>query len=165
MRVDRVAGAAGVLLLAGGADQDGLLQGSFPRGIQGLHVEDVNTLHLAQNLQTLDTSGLLQVGGDGAGLGTGSHEVVDGLDVCSCTSVSWGALDFSPPASGSVVTMAGESCAGQLDSTSCVLRGGSRENCGGVLDSVCEGFSDLAGVLLAAFSADGIMSCQPCITG
>lgn len=70
-------------------------------------------------------------------------------------------LTCFPPASCSVVTMAGEPCAGQLDSTSCVLLGGSRGSCGGVPDRACEGFSDLAGVLLAAFSADGIMSCQP----
>ena len=90
MRVDRVAGAAGKLLLASGADHDGLLQGSFPRGIQGPHVEDVNTLHLAQDLQTLDTSGLLEVSGDGAGLGTGPDKVVDGLDAYGCTSISFG---------------------------------------------------------------------------
>jgi hypothetical protein len=88
VRVGGVAGAAGKLLLAGGADHDGLLEGSFPRGIQGPHVEDVNTLHLSQNLQTLDTSGLLEVRRDGAGLGTGPHKVVDGLDICSCTLVS-----------------------------------------------------------------------------
>ncbi|KAL2281031.1 hypothetical protein FJTKL_12137 [Diaporthe vaccinii] len=160
VRVDRVAGAAGVLLLAGGADQDRLLQGSFPRGIQGLHVEDVNTLHLAQNLQTLNTSGLLQVGGDGAGLGTGSHKVVDGLDVCSCTSISWGARGCFHPPPVPPRRPASSAQANWKVIAACD-RVAARENCGSVPDSVCEGFSDLAGVLLWAFSADGIMSCQP----
>lgn len=72
-------------------------------------------------------------------------------------------LTCFPTASCFVVTVVGEPCAGHFDSASCVSRGGSR-GCGGVPDRACEGFSDLAGVLLAAFSADGIMSCQPCLT-
>lgn len=82
MGVDRVASATGVLLVTGGADQNGVLHGSFPRGIQGPHVEDVDTLHLSEDFQTLDTGGLLEVGGDGTGLSTGPNKVVDGLDVC-----------------------------------------------------------------------------------
>lgn len=87
MGVDGVAGATGVLLVTGGADHDGVLQCSFPGGIQGPHVEDVDTLHLSENLQTLLTGGLLEVGGDGTRLGTGSQEVGSALDVyISCVS-------------------------------------------------------------------------------
>lgn len=51
-------------------------------GIQRPHVEDVNPLHLAQDLDTLETSGLLEIGGDGAGLGTLGEEVILILDLC-----------------------------------------------------------------------------------
>lgn len=46
------------------------------------HVEDVNPLHFPQNLNTLETSGLLEIGGDGAGLGSLGEEVVLILDLC-----------------------------------------------------------------------------------
>lgn len=45
-------------------------------GIERPHVEDVNPLHFPQNLNTLKTSGLLEIGGDGAGLGTLGEEVI-----------------------------------------------------------------------------------------
>ena len=50
-------------------------------GIEGAHVEDVNTLHLSDELQTLETGGLVDVGGDGTGLGTGGEEVILNLDL------------------------------------------------------------------------------------
>jgi hypothetical protein len=56
---------------------------TFPRGIQRPHVEDIDTLHLAEDLQTLVTGGLLEVGGDSARLGTGAEQVIVGLDLCS----------------------------------------------------------------------------------
>lgn len=51
-------------------------------GIKGLHVENVDALHLAENLETLETGGLLEIGGDSAGGGTGAEEVILGLDLC-----------------------------------------------------------------------------------
>jgi hypothetical protein len=50
-------------------------------GIKGTHVEDVNALHLSDEFQTLKTGGLLDVGGDGTRLGTGSEEVILDLDL------------------------------------------------------------------------------------
>ena len=44
-------------------------------GIQGPHVENVNALHLAHDLQTLETRGLLEVGRNGAGLRALGDEV------------------------------------------------------------------------------------------
>ena len=80
MRVSRVASAAGKLLLAGRTDNDGVLHGALAAGIQRAHVEDVDALHLTQDLETLETSGLLQIRGDGTGLGAGSEEILLSLD-------------------------------------------------------------------------------------
>lgn len=76
VRTGRVASATGVLLLASRADADGVLHGALAGGIEGTHVEDVLTLHLAEDFETLKTGGLLEVGRDSAGLGTGAEEVV-----------------------------------------------------------------------------------------
>jgi hypothetical protein len=82
VRVGGDAGAAGVLLVAGGADDDGVVEGALARRVQRPHVEDVDALHLSEDLETLDTGGLLEVGRDGSGGRTGADEVVDVLDVC-----------------------------------------------------------------------------------
>lgn len=50
-------------------------------GIKGTHVEDVNALHLSDELQTLETGGLVEIGRNGTGLGTGSKEVLLALDL------------------------------------------------------------------------------------
>lgn len=50
-------------------------------GIKGTHVEDVDTLHLSDELQTLETGGLVDIGGNGTGLGTWSKEVLLALDL------------------------------------------------------------------------------------
>lgn len=55
---------------------------TFAGGIEGLHVEDVNTLHLTQDLQSLETGGLLEIRGHGAGRGAGADEVLWLLDLC-----------------------------------------------------------------------------------
>ena len=55
---------------------------TLPGGIEGPHVEDVNALHLSDEFKTLETSGLLEVGGNGTGLSTGGDEVLLGLDLC-----------------------------------------------------------------------------------
>jgi len=87
--VGRVASAAGELLLAGRADGNGVLHGALAAGVEGAHVEDVDALHLAENLQTLKTGGLLEIGGDGAGGGARAEEVVLALDLCGLMLVSW----------------------------------------------------------------------------
>lgn len=74
--------ATSVLLVTGTVDDDGVLESSLPGGIEGPHVEDVNALHLSDEFKTLETSGLLDVGGDGTGLSTGGDEVLLGLDLC-----------------------------------------------------------------------------------
>ena len=52
-------------------------------GVQGTHVENVDALHLSDELQTLETGGLDEVGRDGTGLGTGGEKVILALDLCS----------------------------------------------------------------------------------
>lgn len=83
VRVGREAGATSELLITGGADNDGVLHGSQAGGVQRAHVENVNTLHLAQNFQTLQTGRLLEVGGDSAGSGTRAEQIFASLDLCT----------------------------------------------------------------------------------
>lgn len=54
-----------------------------PRRIERLHVEDVDALHLAQDLEALEARGLLEVGWDGAGRRAGREEVCFRFDLCS----------------------------------------------------------------------------------
>lgn len=83
MGVGGEASATGELLLTGGADGDGVLQCAQAAGVEGRHVENIDALHLTENLKTLETSGLLEIGGDGTGLGTRTVEVVLALDLCN----------------------------------------------------------------------------------
>jgi hypothetical protein len=80
------AGAAGVLLITSRLDHDWVLEGSLARGVQGAHVKDVDVLHLSENLQTLQTGGLLEVGRDGSGGGTGTEQVGLGADLCALSA-------------------------------------------------------------------------------
>lgn len=80
--------AAGELLVTSRADGDGVLHCAQAAGVEGTHVEDVDTIHLAENLETLQTSSLLEVRGDGTGLSPGAEEVILTLDLCSKSSVS-----------------------------------------------------------------------------
>ena len=54
--------------------------------IERLHVKDVDALHLSEDFETLETGGLVNVGGDGTGLGTSGHKVVLILDLCFCAT-------------------------------------------------------------------------------
>ena len=101
------AGAAEVLLVAIGLDDDWVREGSCfgsnlatwhvkgtgngwvlreawsrtpPAGIQWPHVEDVDALHLSENFETLETGRLLEVVGDRSGLSSWWQKVVHGLD-------------------------------------------------------------------------------------
>lgn len=111
MRVRGAASAADVLLVAGRVDNNGVLEGAcipsvlsrntasqnFPgvsrertdtASIQWPHVEDVDALHLSENFETLQTGGLLEIGGDGSGLRTRANKVGLGLDLCRAMVVS-----------------------------------------------------------------------------
>lgn len=52
------------------------------RSVQRLHVENIDTLDLSENLKTLKTGRLLKVGGDGAGGRARGQEVCLGVDLC-----------------------------------------------------------------------------------
>jgi hypothetical protein len=64
---------------------------TFARSIQRLHVEDVDALHLPQYLETFETGCLLEVGGNGAGQGSGGEQILFGLDLWC-----WVLVSFSP---------------------------------------------------------------------
>jgi hypothetical protein len=96
--VGREASATSELLLTSGSDKDGLLNRSEAAGVEGAHVEDVDAVHLTENLETLETGRLLEIGGDGTGLGTRTEEVVLGLDLCcSMTSCQRDAFTMTRP--------------------------------------------------------------------
>lgn len=82
VRVSGEASATSELLLTGGADEDGVLNSAEAGGVEGAHVEDVDALHLTENLETLETGGLLEIGRDGTGGGTRTEEVLLALDLC-----------------------------------------------------------------------------------
>src|SRR5690242_2107566 len=104
VRVDGVAGATNVLLVTGRVDDNGVLRGACVHqrpsapvssvwrrtetaGVEGPHVEDVDALHLSENLKTLETGRLLGVGGDGSGLRTLGDKVVHGLDLWCASAI------------------------------------------------------------------------------
>jgi hypothetical protein len=76
VRVSRAAGATNVLLVTERANDDGFLHGAGSACVEGLHVEDVDALHLSEDFETLETGGLVDVGGDGTGLGARGHKVM-----------------------------------------------------------------------------------------
>lgn len=120
MRVGGIAGAASELLVAEGLDEDRVLQRAcinlypasalfslnpihllpptFTACIQRPHVENIHTLHLSEDLQSLKTSCLLKVGRNGTGLGAWWEKVVFGFDAC----------EDSPPKSAIVLPIAAQ---------------------------------------------------------
>jgi hypothetical protein len=54
-------------------------------GIQRPHVEDVDTLDLSEDFETLQTSGMLKIGRDGSRLGSRGKKVLGGLDIYEST--------------------------------------------------------------------------------
>jgi hypothetical protein len=95
MRVNRVTSAASVLLVAEGLDHDWVVERALAGGIEWAHVEDVNAVHLAENLETLETGGLVEVGWHGASWGSRWEEVVLGLNLCVSSYVSATVLGVS----------------------------------------------------------------------
>lgn len=77
------AGTTGKLLVTSRADGDGVLHGTLARGVERAHVENVNALHLSENLETLDTGGLLEIGRHGTRLSTRTVEILLALDLYS----------------------------------------------------------------------------------
>lgn len=68
--------AANVTVANVGGDNVGVLHGAVALENGVLHVKDIHTLHLTQELESFQTSGLILVGGDGAGLSTGTKQVL-----------------------------------------------------------------------------------------
>ena len=83
MRVSGESSATGKLLIAGRFDGDGVLHRAEAAGVERAHVENVNTIHLSENLETLETGSLLQIGGDSARGGAGTEKVFVALYLCS----------------------------------------------------------------------------------
>jgi len=73
--------AAEVLLVTEGLDHDWVVECSFSTGVQWSHVEHVNSLHLSENLESLKTGGLFEVGGNGTGLTSRWEKVLFALDL------------------------------------------------------------------------------------
>ena len=53
---------------------------TLPASIKRAHVEDINTLHLSKNFETLETGGLFGIRGNSTRLSTGREKVGFGLD-------------------------------------------------------------------------------------
>ena len=81
--IGRETGAASKLLVTSGANDNGILHRAETAGVQRAHVEDVHALHLSENLETLETGSLLEIGGDGAGSSAGTEEIFIALDLYS----------------------------------------------------------------------------------
>ncbi|CAF3455903.1 unnamed protein product [Fusarium graminearum] len=81
VRVGGETSATSELLLTSRSDHNGVLHRSEAGGIERAHVEDVDTLHLTENLQTLKTGGLLEIGRDGTGGGTRTEEILLSSDL------------------------------------------------------------------------------------
>jgi len=63
---------------------------TLPASIKRAHIEDVHTLHLSKNFETLKTGSLLEIGGHGTRLGTLGEKVGLGSDLCGAQVVSYG---------------------------------------------------------------------------
>ena len=61
---------------------------TLPAGIQRPHVEDIDTLHLSEDFQTLKTGRLLKIGWDGTLLTTWGQKVLLVGDFCAIVSVA-----------------------------------------------------------------------------
>ena len=59
-------------------------------GIQWPHIENINTLHLSQNFETLETGGLFEIGGHGTGLRTRGEEVGLSVDLYPSRALAGG---------------------------------------------------------------------------
>ena len=67
MRIHRHPRTPTILLIPKTLHIDRIFQRSQSVAGQGLHVEDVDALHFAEDFETLETGRLFEIGGDGAG--------------------------------------------------------------------------------------------------
>ena len=81
VRIRRTPRTPAILLLAETLHHDGVLQGADAVARQRPHVEHVDALHLAEDLEALEAGGLLEVGRDGAGGGALGEQVRLAADV------------------------------------------------------------------------------------
>lgn len=88
VRVGGETSATSELLVTSRSNHDGVLHRSEAGSVKRAHVEDVDSLHLTENLQTLETGGLLKIGGDGTGGGTRTEEILLSLDLCKVEASS-----------------------------------------------------------------------------
>lgn len=109
MRVRGDTSAASILLITGAVHDNGVLEGScsisdssvhrggrgkarrrtLPGRVQRPHVEDVDSLHLADEFETLETGGLVDVCGDSSGFGARGNQIVFLVDLCDADEVSY----------------------------------------------------------------------------
>jgi len=81
VRINRETSASEVLFLAHRLNDNWVLHGSETGSIQWLHVENVDSLHLTQDFETLQTGGLLEIGWYGTWGGTRADKILLGLDL------------------------------------------------------------------------------------
>lgn len=86
MRIRRESSASRKLLLTRTPHHNRIRHRTQPARIQRAHVENIDALHLTQNLKTLQTSGLFKIGGNGARLGAGAEKVFLAADLCQMIS-------------------------------------------------------------------------------
>lgn len=80
VRVCREAGAPEVPLLPIRSNDDGVRESPEAGGVERPHVEDVDALNLAEDLETLQTRGLVVVGWDAARGCPWWEEVLGGIN-------------------------------------------------------------------------------------
>ena len=92
MAICGIARAARILLIAEAPDNNRIVERAHATCIQRLHVEDIDILHLTQDLESIQARGLLEVGRDGARSGAGREEILfrgdlgEGLHGWGCDS-------------------------------------------------------------------------------
>lgn len=82
VRIGRAAGAPAILLVTETLHMDRVVQCAQTVRWERLHVENVDALHLSEDFETLQTSGLLDVGRYCTRLCTFRHQVGIGVDFC-----------------------------------------------------------------------------------
>lgn len=111
MGVDGEASATGELLVTGRSDDNGVIHRAEAGGVERSHVEDVDTLHLSENLETLKTGSLLEIGRDGTGSGARTDKVLLSLDLCWWTLSAHMVVTMGRPRLWAIEAINGEAVA------------------------------------------------------